>query len=108
MSKILITGGTGLLGTALTQMLVKSGHSVTILSRSAKKSDRPGIGYAQWNVQAQTIDRQAVAEADYIVHLAGANVAGKRWTSSRKKEIIESRTKSSALLMLALKILLIK
>lgn len=99
MSTILITGGTGLLGFAMTAMLTAKGHKVIILSRDSKASDKSNIQYAKWDVKAQTIDEKAVSEADYIVHLAGAGVADKRWTSERKKEIEESRTQSSALLV---------
>lgn len=102
MSTILITGGTGLLGTDLTKMLTDRGHRVIILSRTQKPYANSNITYASWDVKAQTIDTKAVADADYIVHLAGANVADKRWTSDRKKEIVESRTQSSALLIKAL------
>jgi uncharacterized protein (TIGR01777 family) len=102
MSKVLITGGTGLLGTALTRMLLEKGHEVIILTRTAKRSGNAACSYAVWNVEAQTIDSKAVAAADYIIHLAGAGVADKRWTNSRKKEIVDSRTQSSALLVTAL------
>ena len=55
--------------------------------------------YALWNVNEQKIDVEAVQQADYIVHLAGASVAEKRWTAKRKQEIVDSRVKSSALLV---------
>ena len=61
-----------------------------------------GIQWAQWNVDTQTIDKDAVAKADYIIHLAGAGVADKRWTKKRKQEIVDSRVKSGALLVTAL------
>ncbi len=102
MSTILITGGTGLLGSALTPLLTARGHRVIILSRSPKKSAEPNVTYAAWDVKNQTIDQSALAEADCIVHLAGAGVAEKRWTADRKKEIVESRTLSSALLVKSL------
>jgi uncharacterized protein (TIGR01777 family) len=104
MSSILITGGTGLLGSKLTQILKDEGHEITILTRTKKTSDEPAIKYAEWNVKEQTIDEAAVASADFIIHLAGASVADKRWSDSRKKEIIESRTHSSALLVKALQL----
>ena len=104
MSTILITGGTGLIGKALTEMLTAGGHKVIVLTRQPRASDNPAITYAVWNVKAQTIDENAVSSADYIVHLAGAGVADKRWTEARKKEIIESRTQSSALLIKALEV----
>ena len=102
MSTILITGGTGLIGSALSTMLVAKGHKVIILSRKAKASNQNDISYAAWNIEQQTIDEKAISSADYIVHLAGAGVADKRWTKARKKEIQESRTKSSSLLVKAL------
>ncbi|MCW3080039.1 TIGR01777 family oxidoreductase [Segetibacter sp.] len=102
MSTILITGGTGLLGSALTRLLVTKGHKVIILSRTQRHSDDKNISYSAWDVKAQTIERKAVEQADYIIHLAGAGVADKRWTADRKKEIVESRTQSSALLVKAL------
>ena len=102
MSAILITGGTGLLGSALTKMLREKGHKITVLTRTKKSSQDNGINYALWNVDEQTIDAAAVASADYIIHLAGAGVADKRWTKERKKEIVDSRTQSSALLVKAL------
>ncbi len=61
-----------------------------------------GLSYALWNVPAQAIDINALQKADYIIHLAGAGVADRRWTAKRKKEIIASRTQSSALLVKAL------
>jgi len=102
MSTILITGGTGLVGTALTKELTGNGHKVIILSRTARPSNNHNISYAVWDVAAQSIDEKALSSADYIVHLAGAGVADKKWTSARKKEIIESRTESSKLLIKAL------
>ena len=102
MSTILITGGTGLIGSALTNMLTGKGHKVIVLTRSEKPSDKNNVSYAAWNIKSQKIDESAVSSADYIIHLAGAGVADKRWTSDRKKEITESRRQSSALLVKAL------
>lgn len=102
MSTILITGGTGLIGTALTKLLTTAGHKVIILSRSNKTSDNDKISYALWDVKKQTYDAASFSSADYIIHLAGAGVADKKWTRDRKKEIIESRTESSALIIKAL------
>lgn len=102
MATVLITGGTGLIGTALTKVLVQKGYDVIILSRSKKPSSEKKISYAIWDVTKQTIDREAVQKADYIVHLAGANVGEKRWTTKRKKEIVDSRVDSGKLLVKAL------
>lgn len=92
-----------MIGTALTQALVQRGYHVVILSRSKKQSMQHNISYAVWDVQAQTIDRDAIEEADYIVHLAGANVGDKRWTATRKKEIVDSRVETGNLLVKALR-----
>ncbi len=102
MSIILITGGTGMVGTELTKMLVNKGHQVIILSRSPKISEDKSITYANWDVANNKIDEKSIAEADYVIHLAGAGVADKRWTTARKTELVESRTRSSALLVKAL------
>ncbi len=101
MFNIVITGGTGLVGKALTKYLLDKGYSITILTRTIPKIQQQiaNIKYAPWDVTNQTIDVNAVCNADYIVHLAGANVAEKRWTKKRKKEIIDSRIKSSTLLV---------
>ncbi|SFD14192.1 hypothetical protein SAMN05518672_101687 [Chitinophaga sp. CF118] len=99
MDTVLITGGTGLVGQALSKLLADVGYRVIILSRhNGTTSDNELISYAQWDVSRRTIDIDALQQADYIVHLAGANVADKRWTASRKKEILNSRTHSAALL----------
>lgn len=99
MDTVLITGGTGLVGRALSRLLTEVGYRVIILSRhKGIAPDNALISYAQWDVSRQTIDVEALQQADYIVHLAGANVADKRWTASRKKEIVNSRVQSSALL----------
>ncbi|NNV57024.1 TIGR01777 family oxidoreductase [Limnovirga soli] len=103
MQTVIITGGTGLIGTALTPMLLNKGYKVIILTRgTAPASTNPQLSYAQWNVNAGTIDANAVAGADYIIHLAGAGVAEKRWSDARKKEILNSRTQSGTLLVKAL------
>jgi uncharacterized protein (TIGR01777 family) len=105
MATVLISGGTGLIGSALTKLLVERGHDVIILTRNIEGNHQTqkNISYATWDVKAKTIDRTAIEKADYIVHLAGANVGDKRWTNRRKKEIVESRTQSAGLLVKALK-----
>jgi len=100
MATVLITGGTGLIGKALTSELVAKGYNVIILTRDkGGKSSSGSISYAVWDVEKQTIDKNALAKADFIIHLAGANVAGERWTAKRKKEIVDSRVQSAHLLV---------
>lgn len=99
MATICISGGTGLIGTALSRYLSAKGHAIIILSRKPKPSSQQGISYAAWNVEAGTIDKEAIASCDYIIHLAGAGVAEKRWTKKRKAEILNSRVESGRLLV---------
>lgn len=102
MQTVLITGGTGLVGTALTKALTERGYAVIILTRKA----RPAAGmvsYATWDPEKGIIDPTAISNADFIINLAGANVAGGRWTHKRKAEIVNSRVKSGQLLVEALK-----
>src|SRR5450432_1046997 len=104
MDSVIITGGTGLIGTALSKFLASRGFQVIILSRNPKahRSSSPGITYAAWNIVEQSANEEAFQKAKHIIHLAGAGVADKPWTEKRKKEILESRTKSSALLIKAI------
>ncbi|MDI9363348.1 MAG: TIGR01777 family oxidoreductase [Flavobacterium sp.] len=103
MATVLITGGTGMVGQQLMQLLVVKGYDVIILSREPSKM-RPHakVSHAQWNIYRQEIDAEALAKADHIIHLAGAGVVDKRWSTERKQEIVDSRTKSSATLVTAL------
>jgi len=93
---ILITGGTGLIGNRLTELLLEKGHKVRYLSRNPQKTDK--IPAYKWDIAKQEIDPQAFAGVDAIVHLAGAGIADKKWDKERKKVILESRTKSTQLL----------
>src|SRR5690606_29183171 len=95
MKRILITGGSGLVGKAITAHLTNNGYEVAWLSRKAKKQKQRSFS---WNVEEGKLDENALAWCDGIIHLAGAGVAEKRWTEERKKEILASRTKSSRLL----------
>jgi uncharacterized protein (TIGR01777 family) len=97
MERVLITGGTGLIGKKLTKKLLDKGYAVSVLSRSKKNSD--SIQFHCWNIENQTIDKEALLDTDYVIHLAGSGVAVKRWTAKRKKEIIDSRVNSAKLLL---------
>jgi uncharacterized protein len=103
MKTVIITGGTGLIGKQLNAVLIKKGYNVINFSHSRQSSNKQSNpSTAHWNIATGEIDKGAIASADYIIHLAGAGVADKRWTKERKREIVESRTKSSALLVKAL------
>lgn len=95
MKKILITGGSGLIGKAVTSLLKQKGYEVAWLSRKPKKQKQKSFF---WDIDTHTIDADAVPWCDGIIHLAGAGVADKRWTAKRKQQILESRTHSSRLL----------
>jgi NAD dependent epimerase/dehydratase family enzyme len=86
METILITGGTGLLGTALGQALLEKGYRVIILTRKIPAANEPAdrFQYALWSVEQQTIDLSAIGSADHIIHLAGMNLPDKRWTAKIK------------------------
>jgi len=99
---VLLTGGTGFIGKHLTDVLIENGFTVSILSRSDRKNT-PSITYYKWNLKDNFIDRDAILNADYIVHLAGEGIVEKRWTKRRKKAILESRTKPVQLILSILK-----
>ena len=102
MATVLITGGTGMIGNALTKELLSRNYKVIILTRKVKQPVG-NIIYKEWDIEKGTIDETAINDADYIVHLAGANVGDGRWTRKRKQEIINSRVKSGELLVKSLR-----
>jgi len=103
MQTVLITGGTGMVGQSLTNLLLAKGYEVIVLTRQKKQSSRTHFSYAQWDVKKGWIDPSAIAASDYIIHLAGEGVADKRWTTARKKAILDSRVDTSALIVKSLK-----
>jgi uncharacterized protein len=93
MSKtVLITGGTGMIGRRLTQLLLEKGYKVAYLSR--KQESIPNVTVYRWDIDKNWVDDRALVNADYIIHLAGAGIADARWTDKRRQEIINSRTKT--------------
>ena len=94
--KVLITGGTGLIGTRLSELLIDAGHEVALLSREPAKSSH--YRSFRWDPRAGTIDEAAVPYADYVVNLAGSSVADGKWTDERKRDIMTSRLGGLALL----------
>lgn len=100
MHSILITGGTGLIGSHLIPRFEAEGNSVAILSRGGKQKGVPSFS---WDPDAGTIDPQALDNVNTIIHLAGAGIADKRWTKSYKQRILDSRIKSAETLFHCLK-----
>jgi len=104
MKKILITGGSGLVGTRLTELLLASGnYEVMHLSRSG--SHIPGVTVYEWDVEAGEMDEEAIQKADCVIHLAGTGIMEKAWIDSQKEKIMESRTLSTAFLVEKLTVL---
>ena len=106
METVLITGGTGMIGKALTQALTERGFEVIIYTRNPndkQKTINDKVSYAAWDLNKRTLDKTAIAKADYSIHLAGANFAEKRWTDKRKQEIVSSRVDGAKLLIESLK-----
>jgi uncharacterized protein (TIGR01777 family) len=93
MYTILITGGKGFIGTTLQNALRKRGYRIVILTRFPKEENE-----FYWNIKKQYIDVKALEGVTHIIHLAGAGIADKRWTTKRKKEIINSRVDTATLL----------
>jgi uncharacterized protein (TIGR01777 family) len=91
--RVIISGASGLIGSALSTHLTTHGHDVVRLVR------RPaGTGEVQWDPAAGTLDAEALAGADAVVHLAGAGIGDHRWTDEYKREILDSRVRSTTLL----------
>ncbi len=98
---VLITGGTGLIGLQLSRLLQEKGYQVRHLSR--RRNLQAEFPAYQWNIQRETIDKEAFDGVDYIVHLAGASLAAKRWTAAYKQVMLDSRIKGTALLINTIK-----
>jgi len=96
---VLITGGTGLIGTQLSKLLFDKGYQVRILSRSKNKEQNNDYHYYTWNVPKREIDIAALKNVHYVIHLAGAGIAKSRWTATQKKQIVDSRVDSALLLL---------
>ncbi|TVQ78264.1 MAG: TIGR01777 family protein [Bradymonadales bacterium] len=90
--KILITGGSGLVGRKLIDRLEEAGHDCRILSRS------PGEKRIQWDPDAEVLKAGEIEAFDGVIHLAGENIASGRWTENAKRRIYDSRIKGSELL----------
>lgn len=88
---VLMSGGTGFIGTVLTNSLEARGYSVKHLVRSTPEKDEQ----IRWNPAKGEIDQQCVDDADIVINLAGASIAGGWWTEKRKKLIMDSRVDST-------------
>ena len=93
---ILVTGSTGLIGSALIPLLIANGHAVTRLVRS---KPRPDAAEIHWDPVARTLAMHDLEGMDAVVHLAGESIAGGRWTTAKKLRIQESRWKGTSVLV---------
>ncbi|MBI3601864.1 MAG: TIGR01777 family protein [Candidatus Omnitrophica bacterium] len=95
--KIAISGATGLIGSTFKEFFLRNGHQVSVISRHRgflkKTSD------IFWDLNKNYIDTKALEGHDVIIHLAGANISAQNWSAAYKKEIRDSRIKSTRLLV---------
>lgn len=98
--RVLVAGGTGAVGRQLCAYLADQNFEVSILSR--RKNENSLYKTYLWDYKHSLIDNKALENCDYVVHLAGAGIADSRWTPQRKREILESRIKTTILIHKAL------
>jgi uncharacterized protein (TIGR01777 family) len=92
--KVIVTGSTGMVGTDLCAQLQADGHEVARLVRRPAAVDNE----IQWNPADGTIEADKLEGCDAIIHLAGENIAGRRWSDAFKSKIRDSRVKGTRLL----------
>jgi hypothetical protein len=97
--RVLLSGSSGLVGSALIPALVSGGHEVVCLVRSQPRDEASEV---RWDPQAGEIDGAGLKGVDAAVHLAGESIAAGRWTAARKDRILESRVRGTRLLAEAL------
>lgn len=98
--KVLITGGTGMVGKKLVEMLTGKGYEVAVLTRNTDKHpSQPSVTYYNWDFEKEFIDERALDDIDAIIHLAGSGVMDKRWNNAYRNEILKSRTASISFLL---------
>ena len=101
MKTILITGGSGLVGRKLSRLLIEKGYKVIWLSR--ERYVKAEIPRYRWDYRRNEIDKEAVEQADVIIHLAGSNLGEDSWTRQKKHSIVDSRGQTAQLLLDTLK-----
>lgn len=102
---VVVSGGTGFIGRALCRSLLRQGMRVTVLSRDPLQA-RAGLDFAikvvQWDGKTSGMWESELASAKAVINLAGAPVAGERWTAKRQQSIVDSRVKATRLLAQAI------
>lgn len=89
--KILLTGGTGFIGSALTQKLLEAGHELVVLTRQKKSSKIKGLTFFPFDYQKDVFSPPLFAGVDGVIHLAGEDLSSSRWTKTKKELIHSSR-----------------
>jgi len=97
MKTILITGGSGMIGSRLSEILFEKGYNVIWLSR--ERNMNAEIPQYRWNYQKNEIDKEALEKANVIIHLAGSNLGKGLWTPRKKQQIVESRVQTTKMLL---------
>jgi uncharacterized protein (TIGR01777 family) len=100
MKTVLISGGTGLIGSMLIKKLKEKSYNVRLLSRTV---DHQNPDLYTWDVSKMKIDENGFHDVEYVIHLAGESIVNKRWTANQKKKIIDSRVNSSNLIVNTIK-----
>lgn len=98
---VLITGATGMIGKALIEALLLNNYTISVLS--THPHFMPNVQVFKWDIKKKIIDGACFDGVETIIHLAGENIAKKKWTDRRKQEIIDSRVLSTELLLTTLK-----
>lgn len=103
--RLILTGGTGFIGTALRETLTQKGHEVVILTRQASRENQPGvrIRYTYWNPPYGGAWERELDGVEGVINLAGEPILGKRWTSEQKQKIAESRANATRTLVTAIR-----
>ena len=99
--RVCISGGTGLIGTAIAHLLNNLNYSISFLSRNSQSKSLGSV--VKWDIENGIIQPGGLDDVGHIIHLAGESVASGRWTKERKKSIRDSRIKSTRLLYNTLK-----
>lgn len=105
--KVIISGGTGLIGSHLSDKLTSEGYKVHILTRSPEKhsSKNPLVEYNKWSANEDESEyRELFEDSIAVVNLAGANLGAKRWTDDFKKVIYDSRIETTKKIVEAIKL----
>ncbi len=101
---IVVAGGSGFIGNALIERLLRDGHTVTLLTRNPSRAVEraPGLRIEEWDARTVGPWSERLAEADAVINLTGELIAGKRWSALQKERILKSRTESTAAIVTAM------